>query len=234
MIFPHLTRLEHCLFQYSNVEAFESRQYDGSLTIDALQQYGDFGLGSFNALDGEIIYYEGKYYHATSDGNVCEASADSLISGAYSCFFTPQFQGKIDEEIDYSNCHEYITNKCGIQQQPFYAIRLDGFFSKIHVRSVPTQTLPYPSLDEVVEKQKVFDFTDMAASMVGFYFPPSMSGLAFQGLHLHFVSNDLLHGGHVLDFEMANGSYAVDQLEYFFHVLPDYVRNQISVSTPSI
>ena len=134
MIFPKLPKTEHCLFQYSNLEAFEARQYDGALTISELKQYGDFGLGCFSALDGEIISFENKYYHASSDGRVRPALEGASVSGAYSCFFAPQFQGNISEQLNFSNLHTYATKKSGIKNQPFYAIRLDGFFSKINVR----------------------------------------------------------------------------------------------------
>jgi len=34
----------------------------------ALKQYGDFGLGTFDGLDGEMIGLEGKFYQVKADG----------------------------------------------------------------------------------------------------------------------------------------------------------------------
>jgi acetolactate decarboxylase len=42
------------LFQTSTLSALQAGDYDGILTIGALKQHGDFGLGSFNTLDGEM------------------------------------------------------------------------------------------------------------------------------------------------------------------------------------
>jgi len=222
MELPTFHKLEHCLVQYSNLEAFEKRQYDGSMTIEELKQYGNFGLGSFNALDGEIIAFENEFYHATSNGKVKTASNGSLISGAYTCFFSPRQKFEIKEFVSFSNFHEIVIKKCQIQNQPFYSIRMDGRFTSINVRSVPPQKQPYPSIEEVVENQSLFEFKDLDATVVGYFFPKSMGGLTYEGLHLHFVSNDLKCGGHILDFQTSNVNVSIDQMDYFFHILPDY------------
>ena len=36
--------------------------YDGDLTYQELARHGDFGLGTFDALDGEMIALDGAFY----------------------------------------------------------------------------------------------------------------------------------------------------------------------------
>lgn len=98
----------HTLIQYSGIEAFELREYDGSLSVAKLSSYGDFGLGCFNALDGELIYFNGKSYHAISDGTLKKASDQSLISCAYLTTFVPKISYDLTEISNISSLNSYI------------------------------------------------------------------------------------------------------------------------------
>ena len=40
--------------QISSLDALLSGLYDGEMAIGDLKQYGDFGLGTYEALDGEM------------------------------------------------------------------------------------------------------------------------------------------------------------------------------------
>ena len=58
----------HEIFQNSTINALLEGIYDGSMTYGELRRHGDFGLGTFNALDGEMIAFDGQYYQVKSDG----------------------------------------------------------------------------------------------------------------------------------------------------------------------
>ena len=47
------------VFQCSLMSALLAGVYDGELTVRELLQHGDFGLGTFNSLDGEMIIVDG-------------------------------------------------------------------------------------------------------------------------------------------------------------------------------
>ena len=55
------------LFQSSTVDALLARVCDGDLTYQELQKHGDFGIGTLNGLDGEMIGIEGKFYQIKTD-----------------------------------------------------------------------------------------------------------------------------------------------------------------------
>ena len=42
--------------------------YDGSVTVAELLEHGDFGVGTFNHLDGEMVVNEGVCFHLFSSG----------------------------------------------------------------------------------------------------------------------------------------------------------------------
>ncbi len=56
------------IFQTSTISALYGGVYDGNMTIGELKDYGDFGLGTFNALYGEMIELDGKVYQIKADG----------------------------------------------------------------------------------------------------------------------------------------------------------------------
>jgi len=50
------------LTQVSTIDAILNGLYDGVITYGDLKQYGDFGIGTFNALDGEMVAVDGNFY----------------------------------------------------------------------------------------------------------------------------------------------------------------------------
>lgn len=50
--------------------------YDGDVTIRELLRHGNFGLGTFNALDGEMLVLDGACYQLRGDGSVRLADPD--------------------------------------------------------------------------------------------------------------------------------------------------------------
>ena len=213
------------LLQYSGVEAFELLEYDGSLALSEVPRYGDFGLGCFNALDGELIVFDGDYYHATADGTLKRGARESLISCAYFTTFVSAFSSQLGLNDNFESLDEKIREIFKHPGEPFCALRIDGHFEKIYIRSVPAQRKPYPPISEVVKEQSLFEFQDVQATMVGFYFPKYLNGLTYPGFHLHFVTEDRKRGGHVLDFQVGEASLQVCPIETYTYILPDYVRN---------
>lgn len=58
------------IYQISTIDALISGLYDGDTTFGELKQHGDFGIGTFNQLDGEMMLLDGTVYHIVSDGTV--------------------------------------------------------------------------------------------------------------------------------------------------------------------
>jgi ABC-type antimicrobial peptide transport system permease subunit len=56
------------LFQTSTINALLEGVYDGDTDINTLSKHGDLGIGTFNALDGEMIVLNGTFYQIKSDG----------------------------------------------------------------------------------------------------------------------------------------------------------------------
>ena len=166
----------HCLFQYSGMEAFNLLEYDGSLSVEDLKKYGDFGLGCFNALDGELIAFDNQFFHATADGQLNPASSSSLVSCVYMVHFQPQYTISMEKPFGLKDLQEIVKPLISHPGEPFYAISIMGFFEQINLRSVPSQQAPYPPIGEVVKNQALFEYNNLNGRMVGFHFPAYLNG----------------------------------------------------------
>ncbi len=60
--------LHHTLFQTSTVDALLEGKYEGDVSFAELGDRGDFGLGTFDALDGEMICLDGTFFQVKADG----------------------------------------------------------------------------------------------------------------------------------------------------------------------
>ena len=62
----HAEHDPHVLFQASTIGALLEGAYDGDVSFEQLAEHGDLGLGTLNALDGEMIAVDGRFYRPTS------------------------------------------------------------------------------------------------------------------------------------------------------------------------
>lgn len=210
------------LTQISTIKAIQMGLYDGVMTIGDLKQHGDFGIGTFEALNGEMVVLDGKVYQVKSDGKVYQVDDKALTPFASVTYFDNDRQIRLsgeDSNISLAKCQALI-NKALPTQNIFYAIKITGVFSYIKVRSVPAQQKPYPPLVEVTKNQPVFEYHEVGGTIVGFYCPTYVDGVNVPGYHLHFLNNDKLTGGHVLDFTIITGDVSIDYTAEFEMILP--------------
>src|SRR5271166_3026731 len=153
----------HEVFQNSTINALLEGVYDGSMTYGELRKHGDFGLGTFNALDGEL--YQGR-----SDGIVRPVADSQQTPFATVLCFRPTCRRSLSGPLDYEQLQTCLD---GFTDGPnlFYAVRIDGRFTFVKTRSVPRQEKPYPPLADVAKNQPVFHFAEVSGTLVGFRFP---------------------------------------------------------------
>jgi len=185
--------------QVSVLNALMSGRYDGVMPIPELLRYGDFGLGTLDHLDGELIVLDGRAYQARGDGVVVEAGPDRSTPFALVTPFEPDGQFPCPRVGNLSDLEALG------QQNNFLAVRVDGRFAAITLRSVHRQELPYRPLAEVVKGQSVWTHTEVSGTLVGVRSPAWVGGLNVPGHHWHFLSADHTVGGHVLDCRVREG-----------------------------
>jgi len=189
--------IESRLYQCAPVNALVEGIYEQKIPFTEVKKHGDFGLSTFDNLDGEMVMLDGKTYQITSDGEVTEIDDDALTPFACVTFYKPLSHDEVTQEMAYADFLIWLQN---LFPSPniFYAIRIEGVFAHVKVRSVPKQEC-YRPLVEVAKEQPVFNFHDIQGTLAGFFTPAYMASLNVPGLHLHFLSTDLRHGGHLLE-----------------------------------
>lgn len=209
----------HEIYQSSTINAVLEGIYDGAMTFGQLKRHGDFGIGTLNALDGEMVGFDGRFWQITSDGSVHAIPDDYRTPFATVLFFKATVGKTIQGPLDYDGLCTLLVNSVE-SANLFSAIRVDGTFRHVRTRSVPRQTKPYPPLVKITENQPEFDLYDVAGTLAGFRFPDFAEGMNVPGFHLHFLTNDLQAGGHVLALELDHAQLAVDDTSHFHVELP--------------
>lgn len=207
------------LVQISTIDALLQGVYDGNTSLQALSENGNFGIGTLNGLDGELILLDGNFYQVRGDGKVYQPEISACTPFASVTYFNPEKDFQVD-------ALSFIGLKSKIDSlmpgsNLFFGIKLSGKFKSVKTRSVPKQQQPYPSLVEVTANQPEFEATNISGTLVGFYCPPYVTGLNVPGYHLHFLSDEKDFGGHLLAFELKSGTLQLDQINNFSVKLPE-------------
>jgi len=200
------------VFQVSALSGLLAGAYDGTSTIDTVLGHGDFGLGTFDRLDGEMVVIDGQVFRAVPGGPANPVSGATLTPFAVVTAFHPQ------QVLDLAAGQSYAQLQATLDALPFspsriLAVRVDGHFRSMEVRSEPPQTPPYRPLAEVLKAQQIgVTLEDTDGSLIGFRFPPTASSVNVPGWHFHFISADRTRGGHVFDLTTGTTRASVEEL----------------------
>jgi acetolactate decarboxylase len=209
----------HTLFQVSTSGALVQGIYERAVSSTFLLNYGDFGIGTFDNLDGEMVVLDGAIYQVRSDGTVTRIVDDTGTPFAV----VVHFVANQDQIIDSASSFEDLTKICNQYRDSdnlFYAFRIDGHFNHIHTRAMEA-TLDGLPLAQAAAIQPEFEFKDIDGTLVGLWSPQFSSSLNVAGYHFHFLSEDRTEGGHLLDCSGKNLRVRVERLNDFHLSLPE-------------
>jgi acetolactate decarboxylase len=207
------------LYQYSTLGSLMAGVYDGELTFGELKEHGDFGLGTFNTLDGEMIEIDNQVYQVKSDGVVYKVDDAQKTPFSVVTYFEADQTEKVNESMDCDTFKAYIDGILPTKNLP-YAIKITGTFSYMKTRSVPSQVEPYPPLLDVIAVQPTFEFEDVEGVMLGFRLPDYMDVANSPGYHFHFLNDEKNAGGHVLACQVENVTIEIDITDEWYTQLP--------------
>ncbi|MDQ7836261.1 MAG: acetolactate decarboxylase [Humidesulfovibrio sp.] len=206
--------------QIGVIDALLAGGYDGSVAVRGLPRFGDIGLGTFDALDGEMVILDGVVYQVPSTGVVRRADPRGTTPFAQVVRFKPGRAQPTPENVGLKDLESWLDKTLG-DTNVFGAVRIEGVFTALKARSVPRQQKPYQPLAVVAKSQSVFEFAQVRGTLVGLRGPDYVRGLGVPGWHLHFLTQDRARGGHVLDLTLGSGTVRMASLRRFELLLPE-------------
>ena len=208
------------IYQLSTVNALIGGAYDSDTAYSEVLQHGNFGIGVFNGLDGEMILLDGQIYQMKADGKVYKPKQSIKTPFATICQFTADKKITIQEGTDYNALKEIIDSYIPDQSQ-FCAIKINGRFKAIKTRRIPRQKKPYPPIQYISKNAPIFDLTNVSGTIIGFRNPSYAKGILSTGYHLHFIADDKSQGGHVMSLEVEKAECELDFINKLNLILTD-------------
>jgi len=192
-----LKMTQHSLFQVSTSRALVEGVFGGCTTVQQLKQFGDFGLGTFDQLNGEMILLDGHCYQAVQEGGVQEVDDTATVPFATVTRFSTDHAVQLKQVnafSDFTNQLDQIKPSSNL----FAGFRVEGTFKTLSLRAA-CRAEKEEKLVEAISHQSVFSVDDVVGTLVGFWAPPYSSAISVPGYHFHFIDAKRELGGHVFD-----------------------------------
>jgi acetolactate decarboxylase len=174
----------------------------GDMTMGELKTHGDFGLGTFDGLDGEMIELDGKVFQVRADGHAHPVEDSTRTPFATVSFFKADETAHLNTRSNQAELLAAVARMLPSQNM-FHALRIEGRFEYVKTRAVAKQEKSV-GLEAAAREQPIFDFHDVEGTIVGFFTPDYLRGVNVPGYHLHFITADRASGGHMLDCRITD------------------------------
>lgn len=218
------------LFQVAPFSALEKGGFEGALSIEKLSKEGNFGIGTFSGLDGQMVAYKGKYYYINLKGQVKKANERRKVPFAQVVHFNPEISFKLEHLRNLDILSEAISDQMEFKNHP-YALMIKGKFTYLKLSSYKEQKRPYSSLKKAKDEQGVYYYEEVEGALIGFWFPSYFSNVAESGYHFHFLSDHFDQGGLVVDMHLESGEVSLMPIETFEVFLPKTATfNQLNIN----
>jgi acetolactate decarboxylase len=219
----------HTLFQVSTSAALVEGLYQGAVRVSLLLHHGDFGLGTFIDLDGEMVMLEGVCYRISSDGVVTTVEEDRLVPYAVVTRFRPEFAKQSQQFKSFSKLVA-VCDALRSSENAFYAFRVEGKFSFMKTRVM--KAVPHGTgLKAASSGQEEFTFRDQKGTLVGLWSPGFAGSFSVPGYHFHFLSADRKKGGHVLECradDVTIGGCAMHEMHVSLPETAEFLKADLS------
>ena len=211
----HTLCQEKTVFQNAPIHALLAGCYSGTTNIRDLKKHGDFGIGTLDALDGEMIVLDRVFYQIKPDGKAYLLSDQDTSPFATVTFFESGKELFPERAMNYKELEGFLDKNLPSENLIY------GKFPSLKVRSAARQKKPFSVLTEAIKEQKIFELQDQEGTLVGFRFPPYAEGINVPGYHFHFLNKDRTLGGHVLDLQVEEPRIQIDASRGFSMQLPE-------------
>ncbi|EKK7729359.1 MULTISPECIES: acetolactate decarboxylase [Klebsiella/Raoultella group] len=208
------------LTQFATVNSLLVGLYDGLFPVSQICSHGNFGLGCPDAMEGEMLINEGECYVAPAGRQPRLMGQDEKVAFAQMAWFEPSHCLSVSDIRDKDRLAEILIEQAETANL-FIGFRLKGTFSTVKIRQPPSGLAPpYPPLVDVLRSQTEMTYTGMQGTILGFWTPPQYQGTSVAGIHIHFLDDRKLCGGHVMDISITEGQLEIQLYHRFDLYLP--------------
>lgn len=209
----------HTIYQHGTLGVLMTGALEGTISLSEMLQYGNYGIGTLEGGDGEVVIKEGTAYHVSAtDEKVRVLTGEARLPYANMVQFhaDTSFKSQYDnEKVLYKKIRQTMQS-----ENLFSVIKITGHFKHMHGRVMPKQDPPYKKLIESARQQPEYHHDDVEGTIVAFYTPDFYHGIGSAGFHSHFLSQDCTFLVHVLNFETINVHVEVQNCTEFHQILP--------------
>lgn len=198
------------LLQISTMMALLDGVFESEVSYASVLDGRDFGIGTFDHLDGEMIGFDNTFYQLRSDGSARPLDPETTTPFCTLTRFTPTQSIQIDQEMTKQDFEHWLSTQLATINS-FYAVRIDGEFTEVKTRTVARQEQPFVPITEAVATQSARTFEQTEGTLAGYYTPRFGHGIAVSGYHLHFIDQAREGGGHVFDYTVKNVTVSFEE-----------------------
>lgn len=203
------------IYQIGTMNSLINGVLEGDVTLKRLAQKGDFGIGTYNHVAGEMILLDKTFYQIGKEGIVRRASQSIKTPFAVVTFFHKKQVYRTYHKHTLKQLKAFIDTKI-ISKNLIYAIKIIGDFSKVQMRAMKTQKHSCHSLKQE-KNQYQYSLNSSKGTLVGFWFPQFMNNINVPGYHFHFLDMDKKRGGHLFNC-ISHASRIEISTAYNFHL----------------
>ncbi|HRW58825.1 MAG TPA: acetolactate decarboxylase [Chlamydiales bacterium] len=204
------------LYQAGTITSLLGGVAEGDVDLLHVREHGDFGIGTYNGMDGELVLLDGKFYQIRDEGVVSIPSMSMQTPFVMATFFRSQKIYQLYDISSMKDLRERIEYHFA-SPNTFYGVRIDGEFKNMKMRCITKQEPPYKPILQNEKNQTQFQVAKAQGTILAFYMPAQLEKINMPGFHMHFISKDLKVGGHIYDFESCTGQVKICRIDRFFY-----------------
>lgn len=203
------------LFQTGILPAFLQGVFDGDCTVETLQKKGDIGVGTFNALAGEMVAVDGVFYQIDGHGKAHIAAPSARTPFALVSPFQKVNAFQVKNIKNLKELNSLIDTHLSTPNI-LYMIRIDGEMQHLQLRSETCQQHPYSFLSAALaQSQHAFELPSSKGTLVVTYCPTYLSSITIPGYHYHYIDEQKTTGGHVFDLQIKSAQVMINPIRNF-------------------
>lgn len=193
--------------------------YAALIRVGDAKAHGNFGVGEFENLRGELFAMDNEFYELRADGTAHLAADGDWLNVTFLTFFEPEETLRVESPLSFKVDGTPTERDLSVwlsSQLPspdsFYSMSVVGDFENVVVSAIPEQSRPYLPFSEARKLRQEHVVEKQPGRMVAYFTPNYLGCVGVPGLHFHFLNDARTKGGHVERFTVNKAVIRVQRI----------------------